>query len=134
LRRCSKGFRLQKRRYWRNDFAPHFYGRFLLEPGGTGIQGYFDLSTWVKRFMRFWLAGVFVIGAPIAVFALLDVITGSHHLSGDIWVGVIVPPAMIAFGIVLPKFGRLLGRPEEKSILEFLENTLAAQRERALAN
>lgn len=127
-------FRLQKRRYWRNDFAPQFYGRFLPEAGSTRIEGYFDLSPWVKRFMRFWLGGVVVIGAPIAVLTLLDVVTGSHYTTGDTWVGVIVPPALIIFGLILPRFGRLLGRPEERFILGFLELTLAAQRDQSSDN
>lgn len=124
-------FRLQKRRYWKNDFAPHFYGRLLPGPGGTRIEGYFDMSPWVRRFMRFWLAGVVVIGGPIAILALMDMVTGSHRLTGDTRVGLIVPPSMIIFGILLPRCGRLLGRGEESVILGFLEHTLAAQRERA---
>lgn len=128
-------FRLQKRRYWRNDFAPQFYGRLQAEPSGTKIEGYFDLSRWVKRFMRWWLAGVVLLASPIAVLALLDMVRGSHHLSegSSPWVGVLVPPGMIVFGILLPKFGRLMGHPEESFILGFLERTLAAQRERVSA-
>ena len=51
-------FRLQKRRYYNNSFAPQFYGEFQAEPGGTRIEGYFDFSRWVKVFMRFWLEAV----------------------------------------------------------------------------
>jgi hypothetical protein len=37
-------FRLRKRRYRRNDFAPHFYGQFQQELGGSRIEGYFDVG------------------------------------------------------------------------------------------
>jgi hypothetical protein len=37
-------FHLQKRRYWRNDFAPHFYGEIQSDPRGTRIVGRFDLA------------------------------------------------------------------------------------------
>jgi hypothetical protein len=64
--------------------------------------------------MRIWLAGAALVGIPIFVGTLVDVTTGSHHMIGDTWVGLIVPPALALFGTVLPKVGRLLGeeRPE----------------------
>ena len=120
-------FRLQKRRYWRNDFAPRFYGELQPEPGGTRIEGRFDLAEWARFFMWFWLGAVILIGGAVFVSSLSDVMTGSHRMTGNVWVGVIVPPAMVLFGIALPRFGRLLGRGEETFILEFLQNTLAAR-------
>jgi hypothetical protein len=120
-------FRLQRRRYWRNDFAPHFYGRFRPEPGGTRIEGYFDASSWVKTFMRLWLGGVVLIGGPIFVLTILDLTTGTHLVSGDRWVGVAVFPAMLLFGILLPKLGRLLGKADERFISEHIQRTLAAR-------
>src|ERR1700686_3413487 len=70
-------FRLQKRRYWRNDFAPYFYGEVQPEPGGTRIEGRFGLSEWVRIFMRFWLGAVVLIGGSIFAFSVSDVMTGS---------------------------------------------------------
>lgn len=122
-------FRLQKRRHWRNDFAPRFYGQIQPEPGGTKIEGYFDVARWAKLFMRLWLAAAVALGAPVFVLTLLDVTMGSRNISGDTWVGLVVPPALVAFGILLPKLGRLLGRAEERAILEHLQNTLAARLE-----
>jgi hypothetical protein len=39
----------------------------------------------------------------------LDALTGSHHTTGAVRVGLIIPPALILWAIVLPKLGRLLG-------------------------
>jgi len=122
-------FRLQKRRYWRNDFAPHFYGEFQQEPGGSRIEGYFDLSRWTRTFMRLWLIGVALLGGTMFVLCLIDLTTGSHHTSGDARVGLTVPPAMILFGLLLPRIGRLFGRGEQRFLLEFLQHTLAARLE-----
>lgn len=119
-------FRLQKRRYSRNDFAGHFYGRVEAEPGGSRIQGYFDSPRWARYFMRVWLGFAILCGAPIFVLTLLDVFTGSHHTTGDTWVGLIVPPALILFGPVLPKVGWLFGRGDRKFMLDFLQQTVAA--------
>lgn len=121
-------FRLQKRRFWRNDFAPHFFGTFHSEPtAGTKIEGHFDISPSVKNFMRFWLIGVMLLGGPVFVLSLLDVSTGSHYMSGDTWVGVIVPPAMVLFGILLPRIGRIFGQGDERFILEHVQHALAAR-------
>jgi hypothetical protein len=120
-------FRLQKRRYSRNDFAGHFYARFEPQSGGTRIEGYFDAPRWARYFMRIWLAGAVVIGTPIFVETAMDITRGSHHMSGDRWVGLIVPPVLVFFGTVLPRFGRLLGKKDEQFILEHLQNTLAGR-------
>ena len=45
----------------------------------------------------------------------------------DAWVGFIVPPALILFGVALPKFGRLLGQEDEQEILRHVQSTLAAR-------
>lgn len=56
---------------------------------------------------------------------------GRHHRKpshdGDTWVGLIVPPALVLFGTVLPKVGRLLGKNDRGFVLEHLQNTLAAR-------
>jgi hypothetical protein len=119
-------FRLQKRRYSRNDFAGRFYARFEPESGGTRIEGYFDAPLWARYFMRVWLAGAVLIGTPIFVETVIDITTGSHHMSGDIWVRLLVPPGLVFFGTVLPKLGRFLGKKDERFILEHVQNTLAA--------
>ena len=119
-------FRLQKRRYSRNDFAGQFYGTTEAESGGSRIEGYFDAPRWARYFMRFWLAFAVLCGAPIFVLTLLDVLTGSHHTTGDTWVGLVVPPALILFGTVLPKVGWAFGRGDRKFMLGFLQQTVAA--------
>jgi hypothetical protein len=120
-------FQVQKRKYYRNDFAGQFYGRFAPEPGGTRIEGYFDYPRWARYFMRIWLGFAVLVGTPIFVRTLSDVVTGSNYMSGDKWVGLIVPPALVLFGTVLPKFSRLLGKSDERFMLEHIQNTLAAR-------
>jgi hypothetical protein len=120
-------FRLRKRKCWRNDFAPNLYGKIQTEAGGSRIETHFDVSRWIKLFMRFWLAGVLLLGGPIFVLSALDYLTGSHHTSGDNWVGLIVPPAMVLWGFLLPRIGRRFGVGDERFLLEFVQQTLAAQ-------
>ena len=44
----ERTFRLQKRRYWHNDFAPFFYGQISSEGNGSRIDGYFGHSSTCK--------------------------------------------------------------------------------------
>jgi hypothetical protein len=120
-------FRLQKRRYWRNDFAPHLYGQFRSEAGGSRIEAEFDLSRWVKSFMRIWLAGAVVLGVPMFMLSALDFLTGSHHTTGDNRLGLIVPPALVLWGFLLPRIGRFFAQGDERFLLEFLSQSVAAR-------
>jgi hypothetical protein len=120
-------FRMQKRRYSRNDFAGQFYARFAPEPGGTRIEGYFDAPRWARYFMRIWLAFAVLVGTPIFVGTVVDMATGSHYTSGDKWVGLLVPPALVLVGTVLPKVGRLLGKADRRFIIEHIQSTLTAR-------
>ncbi|MBZ5615448.1 MAG: hypothetical protein LAO23_15675, partial [Acidobacteriia bacterium] len=97
------------------------------EAGGSRIEAHFDVSRLVKIFMRFWLAGVVLCGGPIFVLSVLDRLTGSHHTTGDNSVGLIVPPAMVLWGLLLPRIGRWFGMGDERFLLEFVQQTLAAQ-------
>lgn len=123
----ENAFSVKKRRYSRNDFCGRFYAEFGPEPGGTRIQGYFDAPPWARYFMRIWLSVAVLIGTPIFVGTVVDMATGSRYLSGDNWVGLVVPPTLVLFGTVVPKVGRLLGKADERLILEHIQSTLAAR-------
>jgi hypothetical protein len=120
-------FRLQKRRYSRNDFAGHFYGTFEPEPGGTRIQGYFAPPRWARYFMRVWLAFAVLCGVPIFVGTLRDVLTGGNGGSGDAWVGLVVPPLLIFVGTGLPMLTRRFGRSDRRYMVEFVQHAAAAR-------
>lgn len=120
--------RLRKRRFYRqNCFAGMFYGTFEPEPGGTRIEGHFDSPLLPRCFMWFWLAGAVLLGTPMFLAALIDVVRRTHYGSGDEWVGLLVPPCLVAAGIGLPVIGRLQGRTDERFILQFIQETLAAR-------
>ena len=120
-------FRLRKRRYYRNDFARQFYARIMPEQGGTRIEAYFDTPRVTRYFMRVWLAGAVLIGTPIFIMTALDVSAGSHNMTGDLWVGLVVPPALILWGTFLPRIGWLFSRSEERFILQYVQGTLVAR-------
>ena len=120
-------FRLQKRRYSRNDFVGHFYGVFEPESGGTRIKGYFAPPRWARYFMRVWLASAVVCGVPLFVATLRDVITGTHKVSGDTWVGLVVPLLLVFVGTGLPTLTRRFGRNDRRSMVEFVQGAVGAR-------
>ena len=77
--------------------------------------------------MRIWLGVVILLGVPGFVAALISIAKGTATREEGAWVGLVVPPALILFGIVLPKFGRLLGQGDEQDILRYVQNTLVAR-------
>jgi|HubBroStandDraft_6_1064221.scaffolds.fasta_scaffold113318_2 hypothetical protein len=119
-------FRLRKRRYYNNGFAPEFYGNLKANGRGTIVEGYFDMARVTKWGVRIWLGGAILMGIPIFVSTLRDLIRGSSYAPEGFLIGLLVPPTMVLLGILLPKFGLWLGRNEEKYILEFLQTTLIA--------
>jgi hypothetical protein len=114
-------FKLWKRRYYRNDFAPYFFGTLSPDNRGTHLEGYFDMDRWVKIFMRIWIAFAVLFTVPI-FFATLN---RPSRVNG--WIGIVIPLGFVIFGTLLPKFGRWMGRGEEKFMREFLQTTLVAQ-------
>ena len=76
--------------------------------------------------MRIWLGAVILLGVPAFVATVIEIAKGTASREGA-WVGLVVPPALILFGIVLPKFGRLLGQGDEQDILRHVQSTLAAR-------
>jgi hypothetical protein len=120
--------RLQKRRYWRNDFVPILYGRIITDGAGTRIEAYWGIQRWTRIFMRIWLILAALIGTPIFLASLRQLITGKPSVQGDLYVGLLVPPGMLLFGgILLPKLGLLLGLHERRYLVRFLEGVLVAQ-------
>ena len=126
----SSTFRLHRRRYmWRNDFAPNLYGEVFPDSGGTRIEVYFGLSPWTKIFMLLWLGMVGVAGGTVWIAVVIQLIRSHQPPTDHDWVGLIVPPAMILWGILLPKLGRFLSSWDEEYLLKFVEQAAAAQRE-----
>jgi hypothetical protein len=119
-------FRLRKRRYYHNGFAPKSYGNIKRNGRGTVVEGYFDIARVAKVSMRIWLGGAILMGTPVFVATLRNLIRGTSNAQAGLLIGLLVPPTLVFFGVLLPKFGLWLGRYEEKYILEFLQTTLIA--------
>ncbi|HEY6088732.1 MAG TPA: hypothetical protein VD771_02980 [Gemmatimonadaceae bacterium] len=112
-------FRLQKRRYYRNDFSPYFYGRFVASGRETLIEGEFKMRPAVKVATIVWLSLL----ALIWVAMLADQISNRGGVEP---LSVLIPAGMAVFLVALMKFGQWLGRSEERAIVTFLKSTFEA--------
>ncbi len=119
-------FCLHKRRYWRNDFGPLLYGRIFPEGRSSRIEAYWGIPRWTRLFMRVWLAFAVLMGIPIFVNSLYQLLSSEPTVQGDLYVGLLVPPGMVLFRVLLPRLGLLLSSPERPYLIEFLERVLVA--------
>lgn len=121
---------LRKRKswFWKNDFAPHLFATLAPTASGTRIEGHFGLSTWVSRFMIFWMSFVGIVGGIVAVSSLIQ-LAGGHRFSksADAMFGVIFPLIMFAGGYLLPRICYYFSYWHERELLEFMKHTLAAR-------
>jgi hypothetical protein len=120
-------FRLHKRRYWHNSFGPVLYGRLSSDGTGTAIEAYWDMLRGTKISMRIWLVFAAIFGTPIFLKSVMQLLDGKIRMVGDLWVGLVVPPAMIFFGLLLPELGAMLNFRERKHIVEMLHQELVAE-------
>ena len=99
-----------------------------MQPQGTGsvIRLRHGVSVWVQVYMALWLGLVGLLGSVVFVAALLTVLGENVGATGDIWVGLIVPPGMLVFGVGLIWFGRYLARGEAEFLITWLTDVLHA--------
>jgi len=113
-------FRLQKRRYYRNSFAPFFYGQFAPADSGTLITGEFRMHPFVRVFMAFWFSFL----AVFVITALVLPSRGQQESAGGRAFILLIAGAFAVFGVGLMKFGQWLGNSKQNAIAAFLKKTL----------
>jgi hypothetical protein len=121
-------FRLYRRRYWHNSFGPVLFGRMTSDGPGTSIEGYWEMWRSVRVFMRIWLAFATLIGTPLFFSVLKCAISDRCTDRENLWVGLVVPPALVLWGLLLPRIGQALSFHERKHVIELLERTLVGGR------
>jgi hypothetical protein len=110
-------FRLHKRRYW----------HLSSDGTGTAIEAYWDMLRGTKISMRIWLIFAAIFGTPIFLKSVMQLLDGKTRMVGDLCVGLVVPPAMIFFGLLLRELGAMLSFRERKHIVEMLHQELVAE-------
>jgi hypothetical protein len=119
-------FRLHKRRYWRNDFAPVLYGRLVIWGKGTHIEAYWDTRRLQRIAIRIWTILAALIGLPIFIQTLRELMTGASLEQDNNWLGLIVPLVLVSWGLLLPHVGAALSFRDKPFIVETLQRALTA--------
>ena len=113
-----KGNRVRIRRqhvFFHNSFAPILYGTVTANGQGCVLEGTFKLHPFVKIFMVFW------VGFLLFIFSLSQFFPGeSAQAHGTVQESSIFL-FMMLMGIMLVFGGRLIGKQDEKSVREFLD-------------
>ena len=108
------------------QWSPNFYGKWEADGGGTRIEGYFDLAPTVRWSLRLTLVTVLSLAALGIVLNTLDITAGTHF-TVDPKVGLGISIFLILFTGGLFLLAHRLGSRQDKRLLWFLEQTLAAR-------
>lgn len=109
-------FCLSVQRNYRNSFAPICTGELIPEVNGTVVDIQFGMRPFVRIFLAVWFIGVSTIGSVI----FSKVLSGSYVQTAE---GIVVPLALLGFGILLMRFGNRLGQDEQSYILGWLDRS-----------
>lgn len=119
-------FRLHKRRYGHNSFGPVLFGRVTEDGRGSLIEGYWSLWPAVHIFMSAWFGLAALVGLPIFITSIQRAVNDRFAGHGDWWIGLVVTPGILLWGVFLWRFGAALSFHERGYIVEFLQGTLVA--------
>jgi hypothetical protein len=128
----GSSLRLRKRIGYRNPFQIFLTATMRPETGGTLISGGFAMHPFIRVFLLIWFGGVILIGGSIFVATVRGIFSGTSDRQG-MWVGLLAPPIMLAFGVGLLRLGRFLGRKEARFLTDFLIEKLNARDQQRVA-
>ncbi len=114
--------RVRKRIPYRNSFQTQLKAELMPEGNRTLFRCRFGAHPFVLIFMALWCALLAAITAPILIQAIEA--GTSFQTAGP---GLLIPPAMLGFGILLIVVGRLLARNEQQFMLDLFEEELRAR-------
>ena len=120
----ESSLRLRRRIKYRNSFQKLLVVTMRPEGSGTVISGKFVMHPIIRVFTAIWFTGVIVIGGALFVRALHLFLLGSVLREDGVWQGLVFPPCMIVFGLLLTRFGT---RADIQFIEDFLVEMLAVE-------
>jgi hypothetical protein len=124
--------RLRKRSYYRHSSQIWLSGQFAQDNGQTRFHGTVGLHPLVRVVLEYWVAAVFLGGGAVFV-RTVRLVFADHLLSADgplpptFWLGIMVPPLLLGFGLILLAFGDRFSSDEPRFLVEFLARTIEAR-------
>lgn len=110
-------FRVQKRRSYRNGFAPQLYGTVVPEAGHTRIVATFEMRLATRVALLIYYASMAIVSAIVVVS-----VASSHRRAASDLLGLTVTVVLIFFvPFCIVKVGQLVAAPEKKALREFMD-------------
>lgn len=126
-RASTQAIRLSKRINYQNSFQTHVAASMRVTADGTAIEGVLGMHPSVHVFLGVWFGFVLLIGSLVFFSSVSAVINGVEASRQDAWLGILIPPLLFGFGVVLLRVGQRLARDEARFLTEFLLRTLDAR-------
>jgi hypothetical protein len=123
LKRNANQFRVQRRRFYRNDFHPYLFASIEPDSCGSRISGHYAMATGTKVFIRIWFAGVGLFGVIFIIGLVSDYLGGKVGCSELL--RILHPFGMLIAGYLIVATGKLLSRNEAREISEWLRTRFA---------
>ncbi|MCI0350648.1 MAG: hypothetical protein L0Z53_14585 [Acidobacteriales bacterium] len=120
-------FRIHRRKFWYHHFAINFYGELIPTSTGTRVHGHFDISESGKLVERIVLIAMTILGLPVFLLAVKELLSGGDFLRGNQWVVVVGIPVLLLLGFFNQKIGLWTNSTEQVFLLDFLRDKLAAK-------
>jgi hypothetical protein len=108
---------------WRNSMMPFFCGRLRSTEAGTILEGTMGPHAIVKAFMWVW----FSIAGFMLFLIASAAISGTGHFAVHPVIAALPIVFIAAMGGAIYKVGCMLGKVQERRMLEFLSSTLEAK-------
>jgi len=116
--------RLRRRSYYRHGSQCWLSGKFTEENGGTRLHCTVGMHPFVRSFLEYWVACIFLGGGWVFVRTLRTVWETQGPLPHNFWLGLVVPPLLLGFGAVLLAFGDHNFGSDPRFLVEFVARTI----------
>jgi hypothetical protein len=118
------GIRLRRRSYYRHGSQCWLSGKFTEENGGTRLHFTVGMHPFVRTFLEYWVACIFLGGGWVLVRTLRALWAAQAPLPQHLWLGLVVPPMLLGFGVVLLMSGGHNFGSDPRFLLEFVARTI----------
>lgn len=116
--------RLRRRSYYRHGSQCWLSGKFIEEAGRTQLHCTVGMHPFVRVFLKYWVACIFVGGGAIFVHTLRTFWQAQDPLPQNLWLGFVVPPLLLGFGVVLLVVGEYGFGSDPRFLVEFVARTI----------
>ena len=123
----TKCISVMKRDCYLNSFRPVLRASLHPNTGGTDIISTIGLHPFVKVFLFIWFGLLFIIGGTMFVRSFLSFFLESYPIDVGSIMGILIPPNIALFGVILLIFGKYLARNEFDEIKQFITDLLDAE-------